>query len=163
MQKWIVTAVAAAVVAVTTGCASNADRRQAQYAEAGEQMQYSIGVVQAEQNRLLAEQAVREEAQRKADAARAAAKAKAAKAKAAANAKLAAEKKARQDKLNSYYDRERELKLQMQELDIKARAAEVDGIVASERAKAERARDKVDLELEQIRAQIRATEAQLNK
>ena len=35
MQKWIVTAVAAAVVAVTTGCASNADRRQAQYAEAG--------------------------------------------------------------------------------------------------------------------------------
>ena len=160
MQKWIVTAAAIAVAAVTAGCASNADRRQAQYAEAGGNMEYSIAVVQSEQNRLLAEQARRDEAARKAAAQKAAAKAKADKARAEANAKAAAEKKARQAKLDSYYDRERELKLQMQELDVKARAAQVDGIVATERAKAERARDKADLELEQIRAQIRQMEAQ---
>ena len=76
MQKWIVTAAAVAVAAVTAGCASNADRRQAQYAEAGGNMEYSIAVVQSEQNRLLAEQARRDEAARKAAAQKAAAKAR---------------------------------------------------------------------------------------
>ena len=45
-----VAALGAALLAA--GCTTNADRRAEQYAEAGGQMEYNIGVVKAEQERI---------------------------------------------------------------------------------------------------------------
>ena len=159
MKKLLLSAAVAAAVLMTAGCASNADRRNQQYQEAGQTMQSNIGVVNAEQQRLLDEEFAREKAAAAKAEAQAKAKARADRERAQANARIAAEKKARQAKLDAYADRERELQIQLRELDVKARAAQVDGIVASEGARAERARDKVELELEQLRAQIEATRA----
>lgn len=159
MQKFLLTAVAATVL-LTTGCTTNADRRMEQYAEAGQQMDYNLSVIQAEENRIKAEEYAAQQAQAKLDAKRAAARQKADKARAQANAKAAAAKKARQDKLQAMADRERELKLRLKELEVQAREAEVNTIVKSEAVRAEEAREKVQLELDQLRAQVKALEAQ---
>lgn len=92
-----VAALGAALLAA--GCTTNADRRAEQYAEAGGQMEYNIGVVKAEQERIQAEEYYAEQARQKAEAQKQAAKAKADKARAQANAKANAAKKAKQDKL----------------------------------------------------------------
>lgn len=159
MQKFLLTAVAATVL-LATGCTTNADRRMEQYAEAGQQMDYNLSVIQAEENRIKAEEYAAQQAQAKLDAQRAAARQKADKARAQANAKAAAAKKARQDKLQAMADRERELKLRLKELEVQAREAEVNTIVKSEAVRAEKAREKVQLELDQLRAQVKALEAQ---
>ena len=73
-----VAALGAALLAA--GCTTNADRRAEQYAEAGGQMEYNIGVVKAEQERIQAEEYYAEQARQKAEAQKQAAKAKADKA-----------------------------------------------------------------------------------
>ena len=70
-----VAALGAALLAA--GCTTNADRRAEQYAEAGGQMEYNIGVVKAEQERIQAEEYYAEQARQKAKAQKQAAKAKA--------------------------------------------------------------------------------------
>lgn len=160
MKKTLILSACVAAVLLATGCASNADRRMEQYAEAGQQMDYNLAVIQSEESRIRAEEEARAAAQAKLDAKAAAARQKADRARAQANAKAAAAKKARQQKLDAYAERERELKLRLKELEVQAREAEVGNIVATEKARTETARDKVQLELEQLRAQVKALEAQ---
>ena len=68
-----VAALGAALLAA--GCTTNADRRAEQYAEASGQMEYNIGVVKAEQERIQAEEYYAEQARQKAEAQKQAAKA----------------------------------------------------------------------------------------
>ena len=51
MKKQIMTVAALGAALLAAGCTTNADRRAEQYAEAGGQMEYNIGVVKAEQDR----------------------------------------------------------------------------------------------------------------
>ena len=93
MKKQIMTVAALGAALLAAGCTTNADRRAEQYAEAGGQMEYNIGVVKAEQERIQAEEYYAEQARQKAEAQKQAAKAKADKARAQANAKANAAKK----------------------------------------------------------------------
>lgn len=129
---------------LAAGCTTNADRRAEQYAEAGGQMEYNIGVVKAEQERIQAEEYYAEQARQKAD-----------KARAQANAKANAAKKAKQDKLDALALRERELKVRLAELKVQEREAQVGTSVAEEAVRTEKAREKVELELERTRAEIK--------
>ena len=113
-----VAALGAALLAA--GCTTNADHRAEQYAEAGGQMEYNIGVVKAEQERIQAEEYYAEQARQKAKAQKQAAKAKADKARAQANAKANAAKKAKQDKLDALALRERELKVRLAEVKLRS-------------------------------------------
>ena len=131
------------------------DRRAEQYAEASGQMEYNIGVVKAEQERIQAEEYYAEQARQKAEAQKQAAKAKADKARAQANAKANAAKKAKQDKLDALALRERELKVRLAELKVQEREAQVGTSVAEEAVRTEKAREKVELELERTRAEIK--------
>ena len=92
MKKQIMTVAALGAALLAAGCTTNADRRAEQYAEAGGQMEYNIGVVKAEQERIQAEEYYAEQARQKAEAQKQAAKAKADKARAQANAKANAAK-----------------------------------------------------------------------
>ena len=107
MRKQIMAIAVLGAALLAAGCTTNADRRAQQYAEAGTQMDYNIGVVKAEQDRIAAEDYYAEQARQKAEAQRQAAKAKADQARAQANAKAAAAKKAKQDKLDALALRER--------------------------------------------------------
>ena len=77
MKKQIMTVAALGAALLAAGCTTNADRRAEQYAEAGGQMEYNIGVVKAEQERIQAEEYYAEQARQKAEAQKQAAKAKA--------------------------------------------------------------------------------------
>lgn len=55
MKKQIMTVALVGASLLVAGCASNADRRAKQYAEAGTQMDYNIAVVKSEQDRIEAE------------------------------------------------------------------------------------------------------------
>ena len=143
-----VAALGAALLAA--GCTTNADRRAEQYAEAGGQMEYNIGVVKAEQERIQAEEYYAEQARQKAEAQK-----QADKARAQANAKANAAKKAKQDKLDVLALRERELKVRLAELKVQEREAQVGTSVAEEAVRTEKAREKVELELERTRAEIK--------
>lgn len=52
MKKQIMTVAALGAALLAAGCTTNADRRAEQYAEAGGQMEYNIGVVKAKQDKL---------------------------------------------------------------------------------------------------------------
>lgn len=160
MKKFSVAVVAGAVILTLAGCAqNNQTRRDEQYAQTGDQMIYNIGVVEAEQQRIKIEAEAKVKADAAADKAKREAQARADRARRQANDKIAAEKRARQQKLNAYADRERELEIRLRELDVEAREAEVKNIVSTETERALRAKEKVQLELDALRAQIRAEAA----
>ncbi len=103
---------------------------------------------------------MQEEARQK-EAARAAAQAEAARVKAAqdaqaAKARAAAQKakSTRQAKLDAYQDKVRELELELKQLDVAERRAQVDGTVADSKARSELARERAQLELDRMRAEI---------
>lgn len=127
MKKQIMTVAALGAALLAAGCTTNADRRAEQYAEAGGQMEYNIGVVKAEQERIQAEEYYAEQARQK----------------------------AKQDKLDALALRERELKIRLAELKVQEREAQVGTSVAEEAVRTEKAREKVELELERTRAEIK--------
>ena len=131
MKKQIMTVAALGAALLAAGCTTNADRRAEQYAEAGGQMEYNIGVVKAEQERIQPRNTTpnRLARSRSPEAGR---QAKADKARAQANAKANAAKKAKQDKLDALALRERELKVRLAELKVQEREAQVGTSVAEE-------------------------------
>ena len=156
MKKLSLSLLAGALVLTMAGCAQNNQQlRDAQYQQMGDQMLYNIGVVDAEQQRLKIEADARAAEEAKAEKARADQRARAERARQQANAKVAADKRARQKKLEAYADRERELEIRLRELDVEAREAQVKNLVTSETL----AKEKVELELEALRAKIREEKA----
>ncbi len=160
MKKFSLSLLAGAFILTMAGCAQdNQALRDQQYAQMGDQMIYNIGVVDAEQNRLKAEADAKAAQDAKEAKIRAEARARAERARQQANAKVAAEKRARQQKLEVYADRERELEIRLRELDVEAREAQVKNIVSHETERATRAKEKVQLELDALRAQIQKEKA----
>lgn len=101
-----------------------------------------------------------QELARQKEAARAAAQA-AARAKAQQQAAAAKEKAARQAKLDAYEDKVRELELQMKELDVTERRAQVEGTVSDAAARSELSREKAQVELDRMKAEVEALRGQM--
>ncbi len=103
-----------------------------------------------------AAQAAAQEAAAKEKAAAEKRAAAAARAKAQQQAAAAKEKAARQAKLDAYEDKVRELELQMKELDVTERRAQVEGTVSDAAARSELSREKAQVELDRMKAEVEA-------
>lgn len=82
-------------------------------------------------------------------------------AQAAAQEAAAKEKAARQAKLDAYEDKVRELELQMKELDVTERRAQVEGTVSDVAARSELSREKAQVELDRMKAEVEALRGQM--
>lgn len=82
-------------------------------------------------------------------------------AQAAAQEAAAKEKAARQAKLDAYEDKVRELELQMKELDVTERRAQVEGTVSDAAARSELSREKAQVELDRMKAEVEALRGQM--
>lgn len=108
-----------------------------------------------------AAQAAAQEAAAKEKAAAEKRAAAAARAKAQQQAAAAKEKAARQAKLDAYEDKVRELELQMKELDVTERRAQVEGTVSDAAARSELSREKAQVELDRMKAEVEALRGQM--